>query len=56
MLLQDIEGRKIDNRRNSTKELPASAFRQPTFGDTIDMLTQRNAFRVDDTERLDIGV
>ena len=56
VLLEDIEGRSIDDPWNSTKQLPASAFRQPVFGDTIDMLTHRNAFRVDDTERLDIAL
>ncbi len=56
VLLQDIEGRKIDNPSTSQQELPASAFRRQTFGDTIDMLTHRNAFRIDDTERLDVSL
>ncbi|HSN69607.1 MAG TPA: hypothetical protein VLV48_10195, partial [Thermoanaerobaculia bacterium] len=56
VLLQDIEGRSIDDRGKSTEQLPASAFRRPVLGDTEDMLTRRNAFRVDDTERLDVGL
>ncbi len=56
VLLQDIEGRSIDNPSTSRQQLPSSAFRPPTLADTEDMLTRRNAFRIDDTERLDVGL
>jgi hypothetical protein len=56
VLLQDIEGRSIDDPGTSRTMLPREAFRQPILGDTKDMLTARNAFRIDDTERLDIGL
>jgi hypothetical protein len=56
VLLQDIEGRKIDDPSTSQQQLPRDAFRAPALGDTEDMLTRRNAFRIDDTERLDVGI
>ncbi|MGH9457075.1 MAG: hypothetical protein ACRD2J_05480, partial [Thermoanaerobaculia bacterium] len=56
VLLDDIEGRQIDDPNTSQQNLPLSAFRVPTLGDSIDMLVARNAFRMDDTERLDVGI
>ncbi|MGH9456416.1 MAG: carboxypeptidase regulatory-like domain-containing protein [Thermoanaerobaculia bacterium] len=56
VLLQPIEGRKIDDPSTSQQRLPVDAFRRPTLGDTADMLAGRNAFRADDTERLDVGI
>lgn len=46
----------IDNPNTSKSKLPASAFRNPVFGDTIDMLVPRNAFRISDTKSLDLGI
>jgi hypothetical protein len=51
-----VLGRKLDDPRTSQQKLPATAFRNPQFGDTIDMLVPRNAFRISDTKQLDLGV
>ncbi|MDQ6801220.1 MAG: carboxypeptidase regulatory-like domain-containing protein [Acidobacteriota bacterium] len=51
-----VLGRKLDDPRTSQQKLPASAFRNAQFGDTIDMLVPRNAFRIGDTKQLDLGI
>ena len=51
-----VLGTKLNDPRTSQQKLPASAFRTPQFGDTIDMLVPRNAFRISDTKQLDLGI
>ncbi|PYQ49263.1 MAG: hypothetical protein DMF59_14015, partial [Acidobacteria bacterium] len=51
-----VLGTKLNDPRTSQQKLPASAFRNPQFGDTIDMLVPRNAFRIGDTKQLDLGI
>lgn len=46
----------INDPKTSQQRLPRSAFRNPQFGDTIDMLVPRNAFRIDDTRNIDLGL
>lgn len=50
------DARRIDGVVQSTLQLPASAFRQYTIGDTLDMVVPRNAFFGDGLEAVDIGL
>ena len=56
LLDPSVLGRKLSDPRTSQQQLPATAFRNPQFGDTIDMLVPRNAFRIGDTKQLDLGI
>lgn len=53
---QSVLGRSIDNPATSTTLLPASAFRNYTLGDTIDLVVPRNAFFGDGVDNLDLGL
>ncbi|HEY5611751.1 MAG TPA: TonB-dependent receptor [Thermoanaerobaculia bacterium] len=56
ILDRSIEGRTINNPNTSQQQLPAGAFRRVQLGDDPDSLTKRNAFRGDETNRLDLGI
>jgi hypothetical protein len=53
---RSILGRTINNPATSQAQLPASAFRLYTIGDTLDSVVPRNAFYGDGLETLDLGL
>ena len=56
ILDRSILGRSVDDPSQSTTQLPASAFRAVTLGDTVDMLVGRNTFYGDGLVNLDLGI
>ena len=53
---RSILGNSVDHPSVSQQQLPASAFRPVTFGDTIADLVPRNSFFTDGTNRLDMAL
>ena len=56
LLDPSILGVKVNNRDTSRDVLPRTAFRQATYGDTIEDLVPRNAFYGDGVQNVDLAL
>jgi hypothetical protein len=56
VLDRSVIGARLNDPATSTQLLPASAFRVPTFGDTIEDIVPRNAFFADGTQNVDLAL
>ena len=51
-----VVGARLNDPATSTQLLPGTAFRNPTFGDSIDDLVPRNAFYADGARNVDLAL
>jgi hypothetical protein len=56
ILDRNLIGTSVDDPARSRQQLPLSAFRSTTFGDTVDALAPRNGFFGDGAARVDCGL
>ena len=56
LLDPSVVGAHVDDRNTSQQLLPRTAFRNPTFGDTLDDLVPRNAFYSDGPKSVDLAL
>ncbi len=56
LLDRSVLGNSVDDPATAVTQLPASAFRPTTIADRLEDLVPRNAFRLDGTDNVDLGL